>query len=276
MELANRNYGLNCFRNLNEEHFIYASSHELKSIEIHLDKSHITLESFTPERINEINRFAEKYDVKLSFHNPYNLNASDIIPTLRKIDTNYMLEGIKLAREINAIHITAHIGNFYWFPVEKWMRKKALSRFVKSMDKIIEHCELNNVIFALENVIPIPQGSEYYFLGDNLEDFSFLFERLNSKYFMFCLDTGHANVAEGVIPYINHFGDKIKTIHFHDNNGDDDSHLPIGKGNINWSEVSASLLKLNFTGPMISECREVKPHEAALSFEKYFVKSASQ
>ena len=261
MELANRNYGLNCFRNINEEHFIYASFHDLKSIEIHLDKSHITLESFTPERISEITELAAKHNVKLSIHNPYNLNASDIIPAFRKADTKYMLAGIKLAKDLNATHITAHLGNFYWFPVEKWMRKKALNRYI---------------YFALENVVPIPQGSDYYFLGDNLDDFDFLFERLNSKHFLFCLDTGHANVAEGVIPYIKHLGHKIKTIHFHDNNGDNDSHLPIGKGNINWSEVAASLFKLNFTGPMISECREVKPHEAALALEKYFIKSANQ
>jgi sugar phosphate isomerase/epimerase len=104
----------------------------------------------------------------------------------------------------------------------------------------------------------------------NLEDFLYLFERLNSKHFMFCLDTGHANVAEGVIPYINYFWDKIKAIHFHDNLGDDDTHLPIGKGNINWNEVASALKKINFTGPMISECRKLKPHEAALLFEEYF------
>jgi hypothetical protein len=46
------------------------------------------------------------------------------------------------------------------------MRKKALNRFVKCMDEIVEQCEVNNVTFALENVIPIPQGSDYYFLGD--------------------------------------------------------------------------------------------------------------
>ncbi|MBL1211751.1 MAG: sugar phosphate isomerase/epimerase [Ignavibacteriae bacterium] len=270
MELANRNYGLNCFRSLNEEHFIYASSHNLKSIEIHLDKLHITLETFTLKRINELNRLAEKYNVKLSIHNPYNINASDIIPTFRKSDTSFMLAGIRLAAELQAEHITAHIGNFYWFPVERWMRKKALNRFIKCMDGIVEQCEVNNITFALENVVPIPQGSDYYFLGDNLEDFSFLFERLNSKYFMFCLDIGHANVAEGVLPYIDHFGENIKTIHFHDNLGDDDTHLPIGKGNINWSKVARAIQEINFTGPIISECRELKPHEAALLFEEYF------
>ena len=271
-----RNYGLNCFRNLNEEHFIYASSHNLKSIEIHLDKSHITLGSFTPERVYEINNLAERYDIKLSIHNPYNLNASDIIPSFRKVDTNYMIAGIKLAKELQATHITAQVGNFYWFPVEKWMRKKALNRFIKCMDALVEHCEKHNVSFALENVIPIPQGSDYYFLGDNLDDFSFLFKHLNSDHFFFCLDTGHANVAEGVIPYINQFGPKLRSVHFHDNYGDDDTHLPIGKGNINWEEVASSLKKINFTGPMISECRELKPHEAAQSFEKYFTDSKTQ
>jgi sugar phosphate isomerase/epimerase len=274
MELADRNYGLNCFRNLNEENFVYASSHNLKSIEIHINKFYLTLESFTAQRIHELNNLCSKYNVKLSLHNPYSLNASDIIPSFRKSDLKFMITGIELAKELNAAHITAHIGNFYWFPDEKWMRKKALNRFIKSMAYVVELCEKYNVTFALENVVPIPQGTEYYFLGDKLSDFNYLFENLDSKYFLFCLDTGHANVAEGVLPYIDQFGEKIKCVHFHDNNGDDDTHLPVGSGNIDWDSVVKALNKISYNGPLISECREVKPHEAANLLEKYFYRQS--
>lgn len=268
--MVKRNYGLNCFRNLDEDLFEYAFEHNLTCLEIHLDKTHITLDTFSPEKIEKINQLAKKTNISLSLHNPYTINASDIIPIFRKIDTRYITKSIELAKKLNATHITSHIGNFYWFPVEKWMRKKALDRFLKSMDYIINLCEKCDVTFALENLVPIPHGSEYYFLGDNIDDFNYLFERLHSGHFMFCLDTGHANIGEGVVPYIECLGEKTKIVHYHDNKGSNDNHLPIGEGIINWKEVVKALDSINYNGSFISECQYVKPHEAAERFEKYF------
>lgn len=268
--MLTRSYGLNCFREINEEIFSYAASHSLACLEIHLGKTHITLESFTKKKIDFVNKLSEKYNISIGIHNPYSVNASDIIPFIRKSDTKYIVDVIKLAKELNALHITAHVGNFYWFPVEKWMRRKALNRFIKSMDTIIELCTKYNTPFALENVVPLPSGSDYYFLGDNLNDFEYLFNRLSSDYFMFCLDTGHANVGEGVVPYMENFGHKIKAIHFHDNKGNDDNHLPVGEGTINWNSFVSAFKKIETGIPMISECRNVKPHEAAKLLEKYF------
>ena len=271
--MVTKNFGLNCFKNLNEEVFHYASSHNLKCIEIHLDKTHITLESFTPQRINEINTLAGKHEVSLSLHSPYTINPSDIISFFRKIDTKYLLKSIHLAEKLEASYITAHIGSFYWFPVEKWTRSKALNRFIKSMGDVVESCEKSQVSFALENVVPIPHASEYYYLGDNIEDFKYLFDHLHSDYFMMCLDTGHANMGEGVISYIENFGTKIKSIHYHDNHGKDDNHLPVGEGTINWVEVGKALNEIDYDGPLISECRQVKPHEAALLLSSFMQQS---
>ena len=65
------------------------------------------------------------------------------------------------------------------------------------------------VKIALENVVPFPQGSEVYLLGDNIEDFKYIFENIDSNHLKFCLDTGHANMGEGVIDYINNLHEKI-------------------------------------------------------------------
>lgn len=265
-----KSYGLNCFREINEEIFSYAASHGLSCLEIHLGKTYITLESFTEERIEEINNLSVKYNVSIGIHNPYSVNASDIISFIRKADTKYIFKVIQLAKKLNAVHITAHIGNFYWFPIERWMRKKALNRFIKSMDSIIDLCTKCNTTFALENLVPLPHGSEYFYLGDNLNDFEYLFSKLNSDKFMFCLDTGHANVGEGVVPYIENFGYKIKVIHFHDNKGNDDNHLPVGEGTINWQEFASAFSNVNNKIPLISECRKIKPHEAATLLDNYF------
>ena len=138
---------------------------------------------------------------------------------------------------------------------------------------MINICEEKKVTLAIENVVPLPQGSPHYLLGDNIEDIKFVFNQIDSDYLKFCLDTGHANMAEGATEYLNHFSEKLIAVHYHDNFGNDDSHLEIGEGNIDWDCVASYLNKIDFTGPFISECRNSKPHVSAQKFTEYLSKN---
>lgn len=266
----NENFGFNVFDKSPEDCIEYAFENKLKHIEINLTQDHSAIESFDKKRIRKLLRSFSKYSLKLSLHLPFTVNISDIIGKIRKDNIAYLKECICLASKLKATHITAHIGNFYWFPVEKYMRKKALTRFLKYLEEVIKCCEEYNVKIALENVVPIPHGSDYYLLGDNIEDFNYIFEKVDSKYLMFCLDTGHANMSEGVISYINNFQNKIISVHFHDNNGDNDQHLPVGEGTVPWQQLAQGLNNIKYRGPLISECRNINPHEAADKFQCYF------
>jgi len=55
-------------------------------------------------------------------------------------------------------------------------------------------------------------------------------------------DVGHANTSKTpILGFIKTFKDKIQIIHLHDNDGITDSHLPIGRRNINFKEVFIAL-----------------------------------
>jgi sugar phosphate isomerase/epimerase len=57
-----------------------------------------------------------------------------------------------------------------------------------------------------------------------------------------CLDLGHANMNEGVLPAISTMGERIRSVHVHDNAGDRDAHLWPGDGTIAWPEAMHALL----------------------------------
>lgn len=268
-----RKYGLNVYKDNPESVLNYAVSKGLNHIEINLSDEKLTLNTFTNERIKTLKTLAEKNNVQLSFHIPYYTNISDVLFHLRRASIKYLLKSIRIAGRLGATHITLHLGSFYWFPVEKWERKKALQRFVKSLNKVLKLCEEQGVVIALENVVPIPAGSEYYLLGDNIEDFKYIFSVYDSDYLKFCLDTGHAQMAEGVIAYINNFRDRLCSIHYHDNNGFNDAHLAIGNGKVPWQKLAAKLEEIEFNGPLISECRNIEAHKSAQIFEHYFLQN---
>ncbi len=56
---------------------------------------------------------------------------------------------------------------------------------------------------------------------------------------LFCLDTGHAHCFArfSAVEFLNAFGSKVRHMHLHDNNGDEDSHLPIGRGSIDFASL---------------------------------------
>lgn len=265
-----RKYGFNVYDRQPEDLFEYAFSYGLHHIEINLSQEKLSVETFTADRINKLRDLAKSHNIQLSFHIPYYINISEILVPLRRSNISYLLKCIQIAGELNATHVTLHVGSFYWFPVEQWERKKALKRFIKSLAKILKVCEDKNVIIALENLTPIPRGSEYYLLGDNVEDFKFIFSSIDSNCIKFCLDTGHANMGEGVLEYTNNFHNKLSCIHYHDNNGLNDEHLPVGKGKVPWGNLATELINIKYQGPIISECRTIEAHESAFLFESYY------
>ena len=77
------------------------------------------------------------------------------------------------------------------------------------------------------------------------------------------LDVGHANLGGSEnksIAIIEKFGKLIRHVHLHDNRGgqskDDDLHLPIGAGTVDFPAIMASLMSTGYNGTMTLE---VKP-----------------
>jgi sugar phosphate isomerase/epimerase len=67
------------------------------------------------------------------------------------------------------------------------------------------------------------------------------------------LDIGHANLfGRNPEDFIKKFHKKIKHIHLHDNDGKDDLHLPIRRGNINWEKL-INVLKKHYDGTITLE-----------------------
>lgn len=59
-----------------------------------------------------------------------------------------------------------------------------------------------------------------------------------------CLDLGHANITVGTTAAIETFGNRIASVHVHDNHGAKDEHLWPGDGTIDWKATVAALKAL--------------------------------
>lgn len=80
------------------------------------------------------------------------------------------------------------------------------------------------------------------------------YDGLQTENKAFCVDTGHTNLAVSggclsVENFIRYFGNRVKMLHLHDNNGFTDQHLIPGRGgNINWPAVFDALDDIGYEG----------------------------
>jgi len=56
-----------------------------------------------------------------------------------------------------------------------------------------------------------------------------------------CLDLGHAHISQSVPAAIETLGERIRSVHIHDNHGFKDEHLWPGDGTIDWPAVAKAL-----------------------------------
>ncbi|MBR6270584.1 MAG: sugar phosphate isomerase/epimerase [Lachnospiraceae bacterium] len=87
-----------------------------------------------------------------------------------------------------------------------------------------------------------------------------------------CFDTGHSNKMDPVSPAdtLRSFGDEVRVLHVHDNDGEKDQHLIPYYGKIDWADFGKALAEINYDGVLSLETGMPGkfPAEAAASMYK--------
>ena len=123
-------------------------------------------------------------------------------------------------------------------------RESALAfvdNFTSSMTELTEFATEKKLILMLENV-PSQDGGVADF-----RNFSAVMERVPKL--MFHFDIAHAyieNKMKGIRTYLDAFSNRLVHIHIHDNHGEEDEHLPLGYGKIDFRKVVRWLKEVNY------------------------------
>ena len=139
--------------------------------------------------------------------------------------------------------------NIHLLMDRKRVSSLVLTEKTRALKEIVEYGRKNSVVINLEN------------LSENAEDFESVVSEV--PHLGLTLDVGHANLGGSEnksIPIIEKFGKLIRHVHLHDNRGgqskDDDLHLPIGDGTVDFPAIIDSLVLAGYCGTLTLE---VKP-----------------
>ncbi|MEN8152951.1 MAG: sugar phosphate isomerase/epimerase family protein [Acidobacteriota bacterium] len=203
--------------------------------EIYIDSE--TLNRITPAILLEMKEILSKFRCN-TIHAPFlDISTGGYDKEIRDLSLKKLKKIIGLAQEWNSKIVVVHYNYdrmYYREYLDLWLNNAA------SFFRELSDYDAPPLI-ALENINdPTP------FVALKLE------EMINRKNIIHCFDFGHHNVF-GEISFSEWLfylrSGRHVHLHFHDNIGNNDDHLPVGEGNIRWDIVKDLLpdMKINFS-----------------------------
>jgi sugar phosphate isomerase/epimerase len=187
---------------------------------------------------DEIARLLQKFKQKPIGHTAYWIDLCSDYDYVRHAWILEAMREIRAARAVGIDLINFHANLNGVFYGEK--RKSLLDNLVRSLREIVRYAEKRKIKVMLENV-PLSNGIH------DVVEFKYIIDNVASLFVH--LDIPHAFTSGGmksVLNYINTFGDKIIHVHWHDNHGSKDEHLPIGEGLVDHEKAVRALKDINY------------------------------
>lgn len=177
---------------------------------------------------------------------PFVLNLASSNPEIRRRSINHCLHGIDIADKIDAPFYSAHAG-FCVDPNpeelgvkikkrEKFDRNIHFDLFLESVQEILEYAKKQEQVFLIENNVTNMENVKIHgqnpFICSNPEEIIEFCESVMSSSFGFLLDTAHLKVTSNTMSFdlkaaVTAIKKWIRCIHHSDNDGREDSNLPI-------------------------------------------------
>ncbi|NLB55191.1 MAG: sugar phosphate isomerase/epimerase [Lentisphaerae bacterium] len=161
---------------------------------------------------------------------------------LRRTAIEHCKGGIDAAEELDGKIVVLHMLQHYSHAHdEEW--NKMLDEGRNSLAELSDYAADASVKLALEN----GQSQAY---DDSL--FAMLRE-FTESHIGFCYDVGHGHIKTGDFKVLEEFGDRLITMHMHDNDRTADQHVLPYEGNVDWKQYAKILKDINYTGNLLFE-----------------------
>lgn len=126
-------------------------------------------------------------------------------------------------------------------PRAEWPRR--FDRAVEAVARLCGEAGVRGMKILIEN-----------FTGYGCRELRKIIAAVDSSALGICFDVGHAHLSG--LPMgeeIEISGDRLWSLHVHDNHGKEDEHLPPGMGTVDWPSVVAALRRIRYAGPFLME-----------------------
>ena len=215
------------------EELRFAGENKFDFIDLTIEPPKAQIENINP---NKILLLCKKYKLNIIGHTNFYLHWASPIKRLREASMQELIEHLELFSKLGVKLVNIHS---HWYQPNS-SKREIIDRIIESLKELVVIADKHDIKIMLEHQ---PNG----FL-DTPESLLPIFSQV--KNLLFHLDVGHAQVAgkeENLTKeFLTHFRNKLAHIHFSDNKGLNDDHLPIGAGIIDWKDIIMQLRKIGY------------------------------
>lgn len=204
------------------------------------------LDRFSLKDFEAVANQIRKRGLSTTLHAPYlDLSPGSLDSSVRSLTKRRFQQVLALVPMFQPESVVFHTGydhKRYWGLKDVWIEKSQalwiwLSEEIKKQESLL----------MLENVYE-----------QSPQEFLDVYEGLRGQHVGFCLDTGHMAAFSVVeLPaWLQGLGELIEQVHLHDNLGNQDDHLALGKGQIDFRLLFKYLKGRKSDPPIIT----IEPH----------------
>lgn len=225
----------------------YLESIDAQLIEIVDDGFH----ALNKKKVSILKEIAASYNLRFTVHSPFaDVNIASPIKAIRALMLKRLKHSMVYANVLDAKLWVLHPGNktgiSMFYPGEDWKQNLNSIQFLNSLANDF------GLKIAIENL-----PGKYGFIMKNPEDFIRLYQEDSSLEDVgIVLDTGHSNLENQTESFLRKLSKKIVHIHVSDNMGEDDQHLGIGYGQIDWIQFSQTIHEIKYEKTIMVEAVE--------------------
>jgi sugar phosphate isomerase/epimerase len=175
-------------------------------------------------------------------HGPREGDPNDV-ETLENVYMPKLVKVLSIMPDLDMRILTIHL----WLD-PRFLNRDAIAYKVDFLKRLIERAKEAGITICLEN------------LSETAVHLAGVFKAL--PHLNMTLDMGHAQLLSKentTYGFIREYPDRIQHIHVHDNRGgnspDDDLHLPVGEGIVDFKRIFQQLKRIGYCGTMTLELR---------------------
>ncbi len=208
------------------------------------------------EDIRPYKEAAAKYGVTFGqAHAPFPSYVKDNPEVNAKV-LDGLIKCVEICAYVGCPHMIVHPAFFDYDnrmdPDTEW---DANIKLYSALIPVLKKC---HVTCCLENMFTGRRGKIYEAICSDFNEAAAYIDELNDiageKCFAFCLDTGHALLlGRDIYTAIMQLGDRIETLHIHDNNGMGDQHLAPYMGILDWNRFIMGMRDVGYQGNLSFE-----------------------
>ena len=196
--------------------------------------------TLSKQRVTALKETARSHGFKYTLHCPFaDINIASPSKPMLNASLKRLRQSMAYANQLNVelwvLHPGLITGITSFYPGSDWTQN------VKSISTLHQTAKEYSLRIAIEN---LPQ--KYGSIMKTPEDFKRLYAETGLTDIGIVLDTGHANLEAQTEPFLTQLPEKIFELHLSDNMGEQDQHLGIGYGKINWQNLVQSLKRISF------------------------------